>query len=104
MHKNQQRTYFLWIIQGTTFIQPKEESPKIPTMQKKIEHSLQKKGTNQSLNFNKTYIKWVYHFLFLIWAPNMCFLWARAEEQFQFYLEFLSPNVIVLRNFNLQWH
>jgi hypothetical protein len=31
----------------------------------------------------------------------MSFLWARVEKQFQFYLEFLNPNVVVLKNYDL---
>jgi hypothetical protein len=31
----------------------------------------------------------------------MSSLWARVEEQFQFYLKFLGPNVVVLRNFDM---
>jgi hypothetical protein len=36
MHKDHQRTFFLWIIQGITFINPKEKSPKIFTMHKNL--------------------------------------------------------------------
>jgi hypothetical protein len=31
----------------------------------------------------------------------MCSQQAKVEEQFQLYLEFLGPNAIVLRNYNL---
>jgi len=31
----------------------------------------------------------------------MSFLWTRVEEQFQFHLEFLNPNVVVLRNYDM---
>jgi hypothetical protein len=34
MHKDKQKTSFFLILQGTTFISPKGESPKIPTMHK----------------------------------------------------------------------
>ncbi len=60
-----------------------------------------KRGTNQSLNYNKAYIKWVLHFLLLILATRISFLWARVEEQFQFFLEFLGLNVVVSKNFDL---
>jgi len=31
----------------------------------------------------------------------MSFLRAKVEKQFQFYLEFLNPNVVMLKNFDL---
>ncbi len=41
------------------------------------------------------------HFLLLIRAPSMSSLGARVEEQFQLCLEFLGPNVVVLRDSDL---
>jgi hypothetical protein len=86
MHKDQQRTSFFWILLCI-----------------ETEHSFQikKRSTNQSLNYNKAYIKWIAHFLLLIWTPCISFLWARVEKQFQFYLEFLGFNVVVLKNLDL---
>ncbi len=80
MHKDQKRTSFLWILEGNVHLLAPKESSEWFLLCIKIEHSLQKKGANQSLNCNKTYIKWIHHFLLSIWAPSMSFLQAKVEE------------------------
>jgi hypothetical protein len=32
----------------------------------------------------------------------MSFLWARVKKQFQFYLEFLGPNAVMVKNYDLR--
>jgi hypothetical protein len=61
MHKDQQRTSYLWILQNNTFISPQGRVLKYSTMHKHFAFPPQKKrGTNQSLSLlSKAYIKLV---------------------------------------------
>jgi hypothetical protein len=59
MHKDQQRKSFLWILESTTFISPKGESPKIPIIQKSIVWNVAsmifKRAKNQLSRMNCSY-------------------------------------------------